>query len=145
MPCKSEQLQTREIEAPDQTVTGKPQKPEKPKTRMKTIYQPRPKADHQRKPVQARRLTADDYDINHRVTEKNGTVEVSGRIEGPRCDALRIKVYARSEDGRIIQCVDVTRLSATSTTFSCSDKERRAKDGRTKDWFVSSLYVRCND
>lgn len=144
MPCKTETLQQKDMDTPEKIVEGGIKKAAPVKQPARTTYkQVQPKT--QKRPVQKNRLSADDYDINHRVRERNGEVEVSGRISGPRCEALRVNVYARSEDGRIINCTDVTRLSARSTTFSCTDRERKAEDGRPKEWFISSLYVRCNE
>lgn len=85
------------------------------------------------------------YDIDHQATERNGTVEISGRITGPQCDSLRVDAFARSSDGGIVECVTVTRLSGRSTLFSCTDRARRSKDGRNRDWFVSSIYTNCQD
>ncbi len=92
-----------------------------------------------RKPIQS------DYDISHRVRERNGMVEVSGRITGPQCGSLKITAFSRSSDGGIIQCVDVSNLSGSSTLFSCSDSPARSSKGKKRDWFVSNIFVECQD
>jgi len=85
------------------------------------------------------------YDIDRRATERNGTVEISGRITGPQCDSLRVDAFARTSDGGIVECTTMTRLNGNSTLYSCTDTTRRAKDGRNRDWFVSSIYANCQE
>jgi len=137
IPCAGPTIETREIQtspaAPPPTVE---QQRNIAPTRQ-TAPAPTPAA---RKPA-----TIKAYEITHRATERSGTVEVSGRLTGPQCNSLRVDAFARTSDGGIINCVTVTRLTGISTVFSCSDTTRRARDGRNREWFVSTIRARCQD
>lgn len=136
IPCQQgDLLNTREIQT---TPQSQPRQQSVPRTE----YGVTPKASI---PQRAQSQPAADYEINHRASERNGVVEVSGRISGPQCQSLRVDARARTSDGGLVSCVTVTRLSGNSTTFSCTESARRARDGRNREWFVSQISARCQN
>lgn len=139
LPCGGEVFETTQqkndtIFEGDRSVTP-PQSP---------VYTPPPRAI-ERPRATAREKKREKYDLTHRVSASGRTIEVSGRVTGPRCDSLRIHVFARNDKGNIIECVDMTSLSGLSTTFSCQARAALRSTGRSSDWFVSSIYPECQD
>lgn len=144
VPCAGTRIDTSDVQAVPPAPEPEPaaqstQKPATPGYRT-PVQQPAPA------PIVIRVPAKKEYALTHRVTEKNKMVEVSGRATGPQCNSLRIQVFARSDEGNIIECVDVTKLSGNSTTFSCRDHYPwRSSDRMPREWFVSSIYANCQD
>lgn len=145
VPCAGKRIDTLDPQTAPAVPEAQQTAPAQPPSRsIKTRSVPAPSPSPA--PTVRRVPRVKKYDINHRVRERTGVVEVSGRATGPRCDSLRIQAFARSDEGNIIECVDVTSLSGNSTTFSCQDNYPwRSSDGRPRDWFVSSIYATCQD
>lgn len=136
IPCNGEKMETREIQISPSITENQPRQPaiqsqkHKPWT-TSTARRSAPKAK--------------EYEVNNRVTERNGVVEISGRLTGPPCDSLRVDAWARTSDGGKATCTTVTRLSGSSTLFNCTDRVRNPRGSRNRDWFISSFYSICQD
>jgi len=90
-------------------------------------------------------ISASDYKITTNIVTKDDLVTVSGRIgSGPKCRNLKLKIYARSNTGGIVNIVDTVDFSRGfgNSIFEGSDTSSKAKDA---NWFISNIFVTCRD
>lgn len=88
-------------------------------------------------------ITARDYDISTNISEKNGTMFISGRVRGgPQCASLSLDIFTKSKDGGIIQLNTFIKNAGGfgSKTFEAQRSHSYASRG---EWYVDSLYAKC--
>ncbi len=87
-------------------------------------------------------FSVDGYDISLSASQSRGVIDLSGRINGPRCKNLRLDIFLHNENGDRESTV-ITIKDVSGAGSNLIEGKIKLYHATNENWEISSVYTRC--